>query len=359
MLEDAGRPMRWEPRVLWDQVGVFGATGPTEVRLERNHFRNGEDLPYILTHMLIAPVGAPYRRGTGSVAGALASSLARARVWVQHPDVRKVSRVFQFATTFWAQHSGTPRPDATSDPRASGVFGNMTWMFERPVRVPPMVRLVVRMSAARQPSLATSPDPPNVTPIFFQENPVNARVGPTRALKFRFENGLPGHGAVQAAALGCAFNTTTSPDTVWTADDFYRSRREDPAFVGGEATEGSAARTGPSYLTGFSFFVDQLDMDGATALGIVNAPAGNCIGVSIGSSMGDPAIKRDAPWWRGKAPMSLICPTINDIAIVHRLPDPIRLQRGQALDVAVELCRDGLANQTIGVSFVGYTQQEA
>lgn len=359
MFQNADRPMRWEPRVLWDQVGVFDASGPTEVRLRRNHFRNGEDFPYLLTHMLIAPVGVPYRRGAGAPAASMATALSRARVWVQHPDVRKVSRVFEGATTFWAQQSGTPRP-STGDPLASSVFGNMAWMFERPVRVPPMVRLVVRMSGCRLPALAASdPAAPLVTPTFFQENPVNARVGPTRQLRYRFENGLPGIGAAQAAALGCAFNTSVSPDTVWSDDDFYRSRRQDPAFVGAEATEGSARRTGPSYLTGFNFHVNQLAIDGNMGAGIVNAPLGNTIGVSIGSSMGDPAIKRDSPWWRGKAPLSLVCPTINDIAIVHRLPDPIRLQRGQALDVAVELCRDGLTDQTIGVSFVGYTQQEA
>ena len=361
MLADADRPMRWEPRVLWSQVGVFGATAATEVRLDRNHFRNSEDEPYILTHMLIAPVGVPRRRG-GAVVAATANALRYARVWVQHPDVRKIARQYQFPLTFRAEQVGMPRPMIAASP-ASSVYGAMSWMFERPVRVPPMVTLVVRMTAARRSvAVALDAEPPYVTPVFYQENPVNCRQGPTKQLKWGFENTLPGAGAAQAAALGCAFDVAggTPPFTVWNAKDFYRSRRQDPALIGDVATEMSADRTGASYLTGVNFLVNQLDADENTSGAVPNAPLGNTIGVAIGSSMGDPAVKRESPWWRGYCPMSLCCPTMNDIAIIHRLPEPLRLQRGQAIDVAVELCREtGMTDQTIGVSFVGYTEQEA
>lgn len=361
MYQDADRPLRWEPRVLWDQVGVFDATTTTQVRLERNHFRNSEDRPYVLTHMLIAPVGVPTRRGAAAPVGGTAVPLQRARVWVQHPDVRKVSRTFQLGTTFRAEQSGMPRPNLTDSPRASSVFGAFSWMFERPIRVSPMVRLVMRMTACRRTSGASTVAAPLATPCFYQENPVNVRQGPTKQLQFVFENGLPGNGAAQAAALGCAFDVAsgTPPTTVWSDRDFYRSRRQDPALRGGVATESNVDRTSPSYLTGFNILIDQLALDGATGGDRVNAPVANTMGLAIGSSMGDPAVKRDSPWWRGFCPMSLCCPTQNDIAIVHRLPEPMRLQRGQALEVAVELCNDGLVTQTIGVSFVGYTEQEA
>lgn len=360
MLADADRAKRWEPRVLWSQVGVFGATAATEVRLDRNHFRNSEDEPYLLTHMLVAPVGVPLRSG-GAVLGGSANALRYARIWVQHPDVRKVARSFQFPLTLRAEQVGMPRPTAAGTTQSS-VYGAMAWMFERPVRVPPMVTLVVRMTAARRGTgVDADAEPPYVTPVFFQENPVNCRQGPTKQLHYVFENTLPGVGAAQAAALGCAFDVAggTPPFTVWSAKDFYRSRRQEPALIGDVASQPSADRTGPSYLTGFNFLVNQLDADENTTGVTPNAPMANTIGVSIGSSMGDPAIKRDSPWWRGYCPMSLVCPTMNDIAIIHRLPEPLRLQRGQAFDVAVELCREtGLANQTIGVSFVGYTEQE-
>lgn len=357
-MEDAGRPKRWEPRVLWDQTGVFDATAATEVRLDRNHFRNSEDDPYVLTHMLIAAVGVPRRRSASVVASTL-NGLRYARVWVQHPDVRKVARQFQFPLTFRAEQSGTPRPMVAASP-ASSVYGAWSWMFERPVRVPPMVSLVVRMTAARRSTaVALEATPPDVTPVFFQENPVNARQGPTKRLVWGFNNGLPGQNAAGAAALGCVFDVPTAPPTTaWMWKDFYRSRRQDPAIIGGPETESSAERTGPSFLTGFNFLVNQLSADTNTSGAFPNAPLGNTIGVSIGSSMGDPAVKRDSPWWRGMCPMSLVCPTMNDAAIIHRLPEPLRLQRGQAIDVAVELCRDGLTDQTIGVSFVGYTEQD-
>lgn len=358
MREDADRPLRWEPRVLWDQVGVFDQDAPTEVRLDRNHFRNSEDRPYILTHMLVAPVGVPYRRGVSNVSSS-ANVMRYGRVWVQHPDVRKVSRVFEFPLTLRAEQSGMLRTKLAAS-NASGVYGAMSWMFERPVRVPPDVAIVLRMSGARRGTAVSSEaTAPYVTPVFYQENPVNCRQGPTKQIQWAFPNNLPGYSAAHAAALGCAFDVPAVPQqTVWTDMDFMRSRRQDIALVGDEATESSRRRTGPSYLTGFNILIQQLSADENTSGTAVNAPVHNTVGVTMGATMGDVAVTRESPWWRSAAPLSLVCPTMNDIAIIHRLPEPIRLQRGQAIDVALELCREGVEAQTMGVSFVGFTEQE-
>lgn len=358
MRHDADRSARFEPRVLWDQVGVFDATDATQVRLNRDHLRNGEDSPYVLTHMLVAPVGLVCRRGNATVA-ANAAVLSRARIWVKHPDVRKVSREYEFCGTLRAEQSGTPNVDQAAYPNVASLFGTMAWLWDRPVRVPPMVQLYCRVTPVRRPVAAASSVGPDVTPVFFQEDPVNGRLGTTKRVPVGFNNGCPGRSAANAAALGCAADALPTPVyTVWSGGEFYRSPGAlTPIGLEREGFDDRLSRR-PSYLSGFSILVDQLTIDASTAGAQVNAPLGNAMGISLGSSQGDPGVKHASTWWRGLPPLSLVTPTINDIALVHRLPEPIRLQRGQALDVSVELCRDGITDQTIGVSFCGYTELE-
>lgn len=351
-MREHDRPPRYEPRVLWSVASIFDAAGPTEVRLPRNHFRNGEDGDYVLTHAIVAPVGVMARQGNVSAIGANGSLLQHAKLLVKHPQRRRQSRLLSPALLGRAEPAGAQRAGT-----ASSLFGTMCWMFEEDIRIAPMGNIYMRMTGVRRPkTFPATPPAMTATPCFFQRDPIGARVGATKELPYQFVNGLPGVTAAEATLLDLSTqqDTTNQVGAAWGKRDLQR---------GATWIVPNGDRLNPpelaafSYLEGMSLLIDQIDVDNTTVGAQENEMAHNACAWSVQlTASEDIGAVSGTPWWRGFCPIVLTMPTINGAGIVYRLDDPIRLGRGDCLDITTEIGDADFPAQTIGVSFLGYTE---
>ena len=104
----------------------------------------------------------------------------------------------------------------------------------------------------------------------------------------------------------------------------------------------------------------QIAQDNAdTHVGGNNMPAQNNMSMSVQLIASEQSgADQGRPWWRGMCPISLLCPTVNDTSIVHRLPDPIMLRKGDAIEPLILFGTVGQRDQMMGLSFVGYIEME-
>ena len=337
----------YEPRVLWD-VPSSPLPTSTRVRLERDHFRNGEPYDYILTHILIAPVGIPHRSGSDVSYGANAGALYDVGVRVRFPERYGRSRLTLGSYGFVGKPTAGWYPNAARPWASSGLVNIMAWHFKRSTPLLPLASPEIGFTHWAR-SAASTADIADVRPelsmCLYQKHPwMGSRMGTTRregtrnAMLFNF------------GSLKSPFPQPVGPDAG--AYDIAA----DAELVGSEsivfgqqemaASSGTARNLGrqdqqqlAAHITGFGITIDQMAIDdnANTAGGgpRVYMPLQNMAGIQVRPPRSAPGGGRY--WWRDYPVISLVCPTINDVAIVHELPttdqaDGGRLRRSRTGD---------------------------
>lgn len=344
---------RYEPRVVWDVALLNPAAGYTaqDFRFKRNNFRNGEPWSWYLTHMLIAPVSLPYRWGSTNTMSN-ASTLMYASVRYRHPQRYSYGRRRFWTYAFSPEPSALPPDNQVANLRSSGPFGVARWEFDRPVRVMPVGSPNVRLSGFRRPLGSSALAVPQCTVLFQQLGPVAGRVSSTKPGVFQLMNGITPAvvGATDVAFSLAADAGTKAAPTVFGSRDFARGY----GHTGGVGM--NPRDNQPSFLTSMSIHIDQRDLDDSVVNGAGTSPLINMAGMAAKLVQSEESGASGRSWWRGFCPMSLIFPTLNDVAAVHRLPRPIILERGDAIEVEARLGDNGITDQILGVSFVGYAR---
>lgn len=361
---------RYEPRVYWEHAGPLAADA--RVRLNRENFRNGEPFDTILTHALIAPIGIPHRNGSGTSYGANAGALRDTRIRVRFPQRYGYSRLLDLSYDYACEPVSLPVSLAAQSWRA-GHLNVCAWHFDEPVEMEPTAPVQVTFtpfwrSNAGGVAPALRDIRPELSLAFYQKAPwlgaryaTTRKVGDRQAMVFDFgtNTNIPfpigadaGAYDIAADAEGIALNATTFGP-------------KELAASGGGAHAAQLVRNQPAKITGFGITVDQIALDDATnAAGgapRIYMPLMNNAGIHVTPARSAPG--RARAWWRDFPCISLVCPSISDLStVVYKLPNPIRLCAGDALDCEAQGGANGIlvgnfnALYNVGLSFCGYAE---
>lgn len=373
----------YEPRALWSVGRVTqnpsGAQPRTEtqpqgfLKLDPNDFYNGSRFPIRITHALVSPVGYLFRRITATAPGgfdACMAGLGRMRMRVSFPRRMFVDRLdtdlYSFGNTAVAEQGF--EDDGTFD-YSSGLLGASRWDFEPSYIAPRKTTIDLQLSVLQK--IAGQSAEAKASFLVMERGGRmlgHARVRPPEAVEF-------GH---RASTQGVHWPQTNTPVA---GDPFLINVGANgpqtqvfPAsgqFPHNVYLHQLAARGLPyTEITGFSVAIDQIGIDDELhAMGLY-ATAGIA---PVAQRIITKARTRDAGtgewWWKPGAPLSLVTPSLNNCALVHRFAQPFELGPGEGLEVSLQappprtftfgeqpVTITPLYN--VGVSFLGYAVVE-
>ena len=361
---------RYEPRVYWEHAGPLAADA--RVRLNRENFRNGEPFDTILTHVVIASIGIPHRSGSPLSYGSNAGALRDARIRIRFPQRYGYSRLLDLSYDYACEPVSLPQvPPA--QPWRSGHLNVCAWHFDQIVEMEPTAPVQVTFTpfwrsdvGGAAPALTTIR--PELSLAFYQKAPwLGARYATTRKVGDRqtmiFDFGT--NTFIPFPIGGDAGAYDIAPDAEGPTLNATTFGPKELAASGGGAHAQAQVRAQPAKITGFAINVDQLDLDDASHAADASTtrifmPLMNNAGIHITPARS--ARGRARSWWREFPCISLVCPTINDTSVVYKLPNPIRLISGDALDCEAQGSSNGIivnnynAVYNVGLSFCGYAE---
>jgi hypothetical protein len=237
--------------------------------------------------------------------------------------------------------------------------------------IPKLGDLELQLSTISMPNGSLVPAPEVRANIAFYEGPPAGARAPGRLLfpgnaraaqqiNIRYANPpvQAGGDSFPADGFGYSGNVfTNGSNRFWPADQQLSSK----AYGAQNATD-----AGSTPVTGFGVHLDQIDYDDDGIDGVVGlanqpiTPLAHRIGVRARMTDGGSG----AYWWRPWAPLSLVCPTLTP-ASVYVLPKPITLERGDNLELELEVPgplniegNDISPVYNVGVSLTGYAAIE-
>jgi len=378
----------YEPRVLWSVARVGNtidqaypptspptqsATQPTGyVKLDKSHFQNPGKYPIRITHAIVSPVGYLFRDRIATVSGQVdqcMAGLGRVKMRVSFPKSSWIERIDTDVMSFANTPTAEPSLDDDADlNRASGLFGVSRWTFDPSYIMPSRSILDFELSAIG--SYQNVLQPVSASMLFMERGGRMLGHGRTRAPE-----------DIQGSPSLWAPNLTAWPQShVPTIGDFFAANNG-AAGAGKPAAfppEGKfkaytynhqLASRGLPYteVTGFAIALDQIAIDTAAIAqfgeGRIAPIAQRIITKAKNATAGTLQ-----PWWRDGAPLSLVTPTQNNAAWVHKWDQPFELGPGEYLEVSLQAppprtMTFGVPTSiqpvyNVGVSFLGYAVVE-
>lgn len=378
--------VRYEPRVLWAQARIRPTTeGKFALTFDNESFYNGTRHPIVLQHLIISPVGytlqkylSPPLAGATTYHNTMGALLAGVSVRVTAPGRKHFSRRTVEVGGYRPRATSVPRPTV---PFASSLLGLSSWRFQFPndegMVLPRLNSVQFDVSGYTYPNVGVAtPGASELvrahlawferTDTFWGETarwsgtlPIQPKVPLAGQSSTEFWPAtpppVPGDGYGFAAPPG----GNIPPQQNLTFDNFgtWKHKR----WMQEEANVG----TDWDRFCGFAVCLDQIGLDqimqdSATA-GVAGAPLAPLAqraalrGKVLVGGTGEEFFFQDA------APVSLCCPTINEVGIVHDFDDPISLDPNAGLSIDVETpgafdngqaLLSGIYN--VGVSVLGY-----
>lgn len=357
-------------------------TEAARVVVPPDDFRNTGPYPITLTHMIVSGVGYAFRQidtpaapipvpAAGFVQNSLCA-MNLVEVLISAPYSQYFYRK-DMPLVPWNQ---VPQGDAgmmyTTTPYASSLHGVTRWSFDKLLRLPRKATIQFDVSAYNIPGIQGLADDLNVyLATAFEEQHTGMFNGNNRlSPRVRLPVADPGGGAqgdpwyprggppvpIDGWSAAAGEVTTTFPregqfrGDVWNRQETDRGQKD-------------------SHYAGFTVMLDQIEYDEA-----IHALGGNFANQPVAPLSQKVATRARITnggsgqwWWRPGAPLSLVCPTINNAGLVHQLEQPIVLGPGERLEVELQAPIGQLFSVTtssvnvqirpyfnIGLSFTGY-----
>lgn len=367
-----------EPRALWTVQKVRAPVGASSrldgrVKVNKDHLRNVGRHPITLTHLLVCAIGYTFREYGASDTTALPGSHNSMNVAnlidvaIAAPFSRHLARKDMRVTGLPSKPSGEPSYRYVKD-YASGLWGLNRWDFDRPLVLPRRTSIQFDTGPFTLPDIGWSAGervPDVYTSVAFEETHTGMFAGNTRyrqrasqdpAVLGRFTSDLlysDAFGVMKATSYG----TDIAPNE-WPSEGLFPYK----SWVSQEANRGAPFNR----FTGFSVAVDQITYDetiqefDATYQDQPIAPLSTRLITRARVSSGGSG----EWWWRPGAPLALVAPTVGP-AQTYRLPDPIVLGPGEALEAEVQVPiahgdddKPLRPTYTLGLSLTGYASIE-
>lgn len=376
----------YEPRVLWTVQSIRAATSEASLAAARvvvppDELRNVGKYPITLTHMIVGGVGYAFRQldvpdpVPAPAAGFVQNSMSA-------PNLLEVLISAPYSQYFYrkdmplmAWHSvphSTPGMFYSAVSYASSLWGMTRWDFPRPLRLPRKSTIQFDVSAWNVPGLqALAEDQDAFLAVSFEEAHTGMFNGNNRH-KERVRIPIADPGAATAGSPWYPQAGPPVPMDGWGAvagevPDTFPAAGRFRADVWNRQESDRGQRD--THYTGFGVMIDQISYDEA-----INALGGNFANQPVAPLSQKVATRARVTdggsgqwWWRPGAPLSLVCPTINNAALVQELIEPIVLGPGERLEVELQAPVGGTFNTAassvaqqirpyfnLGLSFCGY-----
>lgn len=360
----------YEPRAFWEVARVIPTrVGRPESRtLDRENFRNGTRWPVELTHMLVGSCGYVYSsfpgvntppQAVGDI-DACTAMLERVKVQVGTPERFRWSWSPLGVGSAFVPEQARDMSLRTSPFEAwsAGLLNVCRWDFpeHRPMMIPRWTRLEFGLGALAGQLLPGAGVRPHASVGFFEDYGMPGGSARTVERRIEWTANMAGYPCPPADGLGALQGTTPQ--------HFPPSSRFEPV----EFRRQESTRAGSTRVAGFAVALDQLAWEAALQ---DSAPpfAGSPV-ASVALRLPTMARSVDqgsmAEWWRPGCPLALVSPTMTP-AISLRLPHPIMLNPGDALEVDVEVPGGVLGEPSdppifpiyqVGISFTGFARVE-
>ena len=368
---------------LWSVVRIRpDSAQPVAFQFPQIDFYNGTKYPFVAQHLILSPIGYTLQRyDTAPALSAVTyrnvmAALLTAKARFTAPGRKHFSRLPVTMGGYRPRPTGIAKP---GEAYQSSLLGLSSWRFNFPngegMVLPRLNQVAFDLSGYTFPNVGLFA--PNVDQSFvkahamFYERSDSFWGGTARwsgALPIRPKVLLPGQPddifpatppPVYADGYGFAVppvNGGNQQNLTFDKQGEWNHKRW--------ATEEANVGTDWDRFCGFSVMLDQIDLDeymqeSATAgvAGNPLAPLSQRVAVSARTLAGGTG----EDWWEPGCPLSLVCPTINEAAVVHDFDDPISLDTNAGLRVDLETPGAFIQDQTvfpgiynIGVSVVGY-----
>ncbi len=367
----------YEPRVLWStarigaSIEARSSTQPGGYQpLPKEHYRNGSRWPIRITHALISPVGYLLASGNAddeSVFDQAMAAISRTNLRIAFPKSSWIERldtdVLNFATEATAEPGFLGDPDLEY---ASGLFGTSRWTFDPSYIVPRKVTLDLILSTIQLYNTGEVRPVGSASLAFFERGGRmlgHSRSRPSAPLEYaptwQIANGAWPDANTPIIGDGYAINLGVSGPQKQT----FPGQQKWPSNL---YLHQLASRGLPyTEVTGFSVAIDQIDIDDQ----VTNLDGAGLFSdarvAPIAQRIITKASTRDGGtqerWWRDGAPLSLVTPTQNNCAFVHKFADPFIIGPGDGMEVGLQAPAARTVNDVpilgpynVGVSFLGY-----
>lgn len=367
MTRPTGTVVRFEPRVLWDAVKVRPTTtAPVQVKMGPRSFYNGTRRPITIQFLILSPLGytldgyvtPPLLPSAVTYRNTMAAILAGCEVRVTAPGRKHLSRKAAQVAGYRPRPTGIASPDRSVLPYPSSLLGLSAWHFDFPddegLVLPRSNQIQFDLSGYNYPNAGVGAPTPAVGPgssqvvhgrtCFYQETETHWRQMARCSDRLEIQPKVPLDGTQNV------YPATAAP----TFPDGYGFGA--PAANGGPQPNNTFDKFGIfghrlwqqlesnmqsdlDRFTGFAVALDQIDLDHYMQGSAVSQIAGNPLA---------PLAQRTAlrartlaggtgEWWfyAEGAPVSLCCPTINEVAIVHYFDKPFTLDPNAGLKMEI------------------------
>lgn len=366
--------------MLWSSARIRPTTeAPVHVNLPFLDYYNGTRRPIVLQHVLISPLGYTLDRYTTDPVASAATyrntmaAILGCEIRITAPGRKHLSRRVVLAGGHRPRATGLPSPDAPW----SSLMGVSAWEFDfrgEGMVLPRSNQIQFDLSGYTMPNvgLATLADTTTVRGhiTLVQEQDTHWK------RMARWSGALPIQPKVPLAGQPTDQKYPVTPNPVY--DDGFGFAAQSVNALQPNATFdglGSYDRnlwqrqeanmsSDEDRFTGFSIMLDQIELDAymqtgaSTVVGDVLAPLAQRVGLRARTLAGGTG---EQWFFHPGAPVSLCCPTINEVAVVHDFDDPISLDPNAGLKIEIvspggfqgdDVVFPGIYN--IGVSVVGY-----
>jgi hypothetical protein len=361
----------YEPRAIWSVQRLVsnvtsGQTVPRRLRFPDHELINGQPNPITITHMLVSPIGYTFDVYSDNAAldasnfrncRAACFDFAELQVGVKG---RHYWNQGQFAPlrAWGAVPAGGPAPLAIPAGVDNAFYSPATlhtyrWAFPKPLWLAPSQTIDFALSGYPYPPFNNQGPPASAVKAEVAFDELQGAPWPGGSRRARFDLGATLNPPFGADGFGVP--TQSNTDQTMPSTSTFNGRD----FLSQQRYDASAAS-----VVGFSVALDQRPYDDALRADSGASPAGASGRIaSLGSSLAVTAgVANGTRWWRPKAPLSLVCPTMTN-AQVWPLPEPFVLAPYDTFSVELEVpdsvVVSGQARPTVyqvGVSFVGYVE---
>lgn len=352
----------FEPRSFWDVKRIEippGVNFPVFIGFENPQaFYNGERYPIEINEIAVAPINyvveyTPSSFPPSTLLGALVHSKLHITVVGRQYYSRSAVPLSLFSSKRCAPQTMRNTPFSATSSNLSGLTGSVFKAFERPFVLPEFGAVEFHLSSIQ--GVQSSITPPD---------------SGIRATVAWYEAGGLLEGSVRFKSYGLVLDQTIgspnpfgAPIGTLTPSD---SAQAQPAFFppqhlysSKEFKSQSPTRQGAQRFEGIALHLDQRAYDAGLLSTLGNVPL-TSVALRMGCRIRTTDGGTKADWWRPGAPIGLVFTTITP-ALVYRMPKPITLSPGDAIQLHLEVINASeFAPFTfqVGVALNGYAAIE-